>query len=55
MSGIIRYTCYGIFGFGILALIAGIASSDAPLVRLGVFLSFIFGTFSALLNVKRVF
>ena len=55
MSAILRYICYGFTALGILAILIGLATDNAPAVRAGVPLAFLFGTFSALLNVKRVF
>lgn len=55
MSKIIRLTTYTITAAGVLALLGGLATGNPGAASLGFLLAFVFGTMSALLNVKRVF
>lgn len=54
MSAILRYICYGFTALGILAILIGLATDNAPAVRAGVQVAFLFAILSALLHVKRV-
>lgn len=55
MSAILRYLCYGLTALGILAAVLGAATGNAAAVSAGVQLAILFGIFSALLHVKRLF
>ena len=54
MSLIIRRTCYGITALGLLLAAVGLAT-DPGLAVAGFYVAMLFGFFSALLQVRRLF